>query len=210
MPDESDDVGRGEVPLMTPPPRSPGRVADVPPHPPHVCLLGPDAEVMEADGAPDVVEGGGHGAGRSCPDDVRTLCLITTGAHLYLTIPTLMPTSRRLKPWFCSPARPLVVDFFPPLTEMDSPTETDVTITSASGAAKEILSSALNNLRKTALSEQEGQSKLFFPNGIELVSITVQVATVKVEFEVAGEKGLREGISVVTDYQGEEVDEDLP
>ena len=67
---------------------------------------------------------------------------------------------------------------------------TDVAIASASSAAKELLSSALNELKNVLLARVKEQPRLFFPNGIELISITVKVSAVEVEFKAAGEKGI--------------------
>lgn len=84
---------------------------------------------------------------------------------------------------------------------MDDLTPTDARISSASSAAKDILSSALNNLKGAALSDENGQPRLFFPEGIELIEITVEVAGVKVGFKVAGKEGFAEGSLMEQDHQ---------
>jgi hypothetical protein len=73
-------------------------------------------------------------------------------------------------------------------------------IASASSAAKELLTAALKDLKESALADdaklastdRDPAARLFFPNGIELISITVKVAPVEIEFKVAGEKGIKE------------------
>ena len=37
----------------------------------------------------------------------------------------------------------------------------------------------------------DGQPTLFFPNGIELIPITVEVGVMEVDVKVAGEKGVK-------------------
>src|SRR5262245_60497155 len=67
-------------------------------------------------------------------------------------------------------------------------------ITSAESEAKAILEAALDKLRTAVKPETPGaatEPRVFFPNGIELISITVSIGAVKVELKVAGEKGIK-------------------
>ena len=63
-----------------------------------------------------------------------------------------------------------------------------LTIATAKDAAKELLSAAFNELEKRAKPEAGEEPRLFFPNGIELIFIKLEVSGVKVEFKVAGAK----------------------
>lgn len=57
--------------------------------------------------------------------------------------------------------------------------------------AKELLSCALTELTKTTQTQIGETPRLFFPHGIELISITVNVLSkVVVEFKVAGAEGI--------------------
>lgn len=67
---------------------------------------------------------------------------------------------------------------------------TNVTIKSARDGAKELLSTALKEFEKTARAEEGEKPRLFFPNGIELISIIVRVSGVDVELKVAGKAGI--------------------
>jgi hypothetical protein len=68
---------------------------------------------------------------------------------------------------------------------------TDVTITSVKDAAKDVLSAAFAELAKRAEPQPGQKSIIFFPNGIELISFTLDVSGVKVEFKVAGAAGVK-------------------
>jgi hypothetical protein len=60
-----------------------------------------------------------------------------------------------------------------------------------SDAAKELLSSALSDLMKATQAQAGDTPRLFFPGGIELISITVDVLSkVKLVFKVAGAEGI--------------------
>lgn len=71
---------------------------------------------------------------------------------------------------------------------MNDPAQ-NATIEEARAAAKDILSSALNSLRDTAQSQEGERRRLFFPDGIGLVSISIKVSEVKVSLEVKEAKG---------------------
>jgi hypothetical protein len=71
------------------------------------------------------------------------------------------------------------------------PTMTYATITSAKDAAKEVLIATFDELGGKAEPKDKEKPRLFFPNGIELISITVDVSGIKVEIKVAGEKGVK-------------------
>lgn len=61
----------------------------------------------------------------------------------------------------------------------------------ASEAAKELLSSALSELKNVAETQPSATPRLFFPNGIELISITVKLLSdIDIVFKVAGAKGI--------------------
>ena len=61
---------------------------------------------------------------------------------------------------------------------------------SESRAAKELLSKGINDLKNIEKAQKDGDSRWFFPNGIELISIKVTVSKIDVEFKVAGAKGI--------------------
>src|SRR5690349_15697767 len=61
-------------------------------------------------------------------------------------------------------------------------------------ATRDVLGAVFNNLKDSATVKAEGQTRLFFPNGIELISVTLKVNAkdgVDVEVKVAGEKGIK-------------------
>lgn len=61
----------------------------------------------------------------------------------------------------------------------------------ASLAAKELLSSALAELKNVAETQASTTPRLFFPSGIELISITVRLLSdIDIIFKVAGAKGI--------------------
>lgn len=67
--------------------------------------------------------------------------------------------------------------------------ETDPTITASAGEAEKLLKTTLSELRAAAVADE--RERIFFPSGIELISITISVGqSVKLELKVAGEKGL--------------------
>ena len=68
--------------------------------------------------------------------------------------------------------------------------EPDASITSATSEATALLNAAFSDLAKTVGVKAAVEPRVFFPNGIELISITVSVSAVKVELKVAGEKGI--------------------
>ncbi|MDX1548684.1 MAG: hypothetical protein R3247_16930 [Rhodothermales bacterium] len=84
-------------------------------------------------------------------------------------------------------------------------TTTEEITASRASAAKELLSAALSELRTIAqeASASNAAPRLFFPNGIEVISLTVKVSEFfEVTFKIAGEKGvsgLVEGISAGPD-----------
>lgn len=70
--------------------------------------------------------------------------------------------------------------------------ETNVPITKAKLDPNQLLSTALKELKETVFDKERKDSRLFFPNGIELISITVRVDKyVDIELKVAGEKGIK-------------------
>jgi hypothetical protein len=73
---------------------------------------------------------------------------------------------------------------------MDDVGNTNVEITNAKDTASELLTSALNDLRNTCKVEEGEEPRLFFPNGIELISITLSVSKISLEFKVAGAAGI--------------------
>ena len=64
-------------------------------------------------------------------------------------------------------------------------------ITSAKEEAGELLSTALNELRKAAMAKDDEGKRLFFPNGIELISIGLTLKNITLEFKVAGAEGIK-------------------
>jgi hypothetical protein len=64
-------------------------------------------------------------------------------------------------------------------------------ITSTKESAKEIIQTAVTELAKYQKTEEGEKTRYFFPNGIELISITVDVSGIKVVITVAGEKGIK-------------------
>jgi len=72
--------------------------------------------------------------------------------------------------------------------------ETRGSIASGADEAKVLLVTALQEFRKAvaaATDETTAEPRVFFPNGIELISIKVTVSAVTVELKVAGEKGIK-------------------
>ena len=64
-------------------------------------------------------------------------------------------------------------------------------IVKASGSAAErMLTTAMKELRDSALSTQSEEGDKFFPNGIELIKLTISIGKVSIEFKIAGEKGV--------------------
>ena len=67
--------------------------------------------------------------------------------------------------------------------------ETTIQFTEAATLkAKELLTAALEELKKTVNSNDGDKLPEFFPDGIHLISINVAVANVKVDLKVAGSK----------------------
>ena len=61
-------------------------------------------------------------------------------------------------------------------------------------ATRDVLGAVFSNLKDSATVKAEGQTRLFFPNGIELISVTLKVNAkdgIDVEVKVAGEKGIK-------------------
>ena len=66
---------------------------------------------------------------------------------------------------------------------------TNVTKKPATDTAKELFSNALKELKIVAEAQDDDKPRVFFPNGIELISITVKLfSEVEIIFKVAGPK----------------------
>jgi len=81
--------------------------------------------------------------------------------------------------------------------ESETPATPDPVIVAASGQAQKLLAEAFRQLKGTGTAEAAAEpTRLFFPNGIELISVKVQAGLpakplVSVEPKIAGEKGLK-------------------
>jgi len=73
--------------------------------------------------------------------------------------------------------------------------ESEVSQTSVSDLTKpvqDLLDGILTKLKETAAIKGPAQAPLFFPNGIELIQVTVKVGPADVEVTIAGPKEVRE------------------
>ena len=66
----------------------------------------------------------------------------------------------------------------------------DPSIGEVEKSANSVLSSIFDNLKANATVLGDQQPRLFFPNGIELITITVKIGTIDIELEIAGAKGI--------------------
>ena len=67
-------------------------------------------------------------------------------------------------------------------------------VAAAENSTKQILSAVFDNLKTNAGVKVDGPVRLFFPNGIELISVIVKVNVqdgIDIEVKVAGEKGVK-------------------
>ena len=63
----------------------------------------------------------------------------------------------------------------------------DPPIGDVENSANSVLSSIFNNLKANAtVLVDQPTPRLFFPNGIELITITVKIGTIDIELEIAG------------------------
>lgn len=73
------------------------------------------------------------------------------------------------------------------------------TVKDVSGAVQDLIGNLVSNLtsndKPRPMAEKDAEPRLFFPNGIELIDVTVSVAGVNVHVEVAGANG-RKGLQV--------------
>ena len=70
--------------------------------------------------------------------------------------------------------------------------KTNATSTKAKEDANELLKTAFKELKETVLDSRGEDPRLFFPNGIELISITLNVVKyVEIEFKIAGAAGIK-------------------
>lgn len=70
--------------------------------------------------------------------------------------------------------------------------KTNAPITKAKQDPNQLLSTALKELKQTVFDKERQDPRLFFPKGIELISITVKVDKyVDVELKVAGAEGIK-------------------
>lgn len=58
-------------------------------------------------------------------------------------------------------------------------------------AVQRLMAHTVSELKANAVTQPAGESRLFFPNGIELISIVVKVGPADVELTIAGEKGAK-------------------
>lgn len=63
-------------------------------------------------------------------------------------------------------------------------------ITDAQQTAINVLNAAFTNLKQDGTAKSDAP-RLFFPNGIELISITVKLTPVEVTLEIAGAAGIK-------------------
>jgi hypothetical protein len=66
----------------------------------------------------------------------------------------------------------------------------DPPIGDVENSAKAVLSNLFDNLKGNAAVLADQQTRLFFPNGIELIMITVKIGTIDIELKIAGAKGI--------------------
>jgi hypothetical protein len=83
-----------------------------------------------------------------------------------------------------------------PMSDVPSRSEADPGIIEASAAAQELLGHAFDRLEKAGNvpADATGRARLFFPNGIELIHVKVQLGSpdrplVSAELKIAGERG---------------------
>lgn len=69
----------------------------------------------------------------------------------------------------------------------DSPKEEGALVSAAADQARDILGRVFRELQESGAGD--GEPRLFFPSGIGLIEVTVEIAPVKVSLRVAGEKG---------------------
>lgn len=74
---------------------------------------------------------------------------------------------------------------------MSDQTSSQAVVEASGSAAERMLATAMKELRDSTLTAQGEAADKFFPNGIELIQLTVSVGNVSIEFKVAGEKGLK-------------------
>src|SRR5271166_3114348 len=58
-------------------------------------------------------------------------------------------------------------------------------------SVQQLLQKMLTDLKGAAAAKGAGEARLFFPNGIELISLVVKVGPADVEVTIAGEKGVK-------------------
>ena len=61
-------------------------------------------------------------------------------------------------------------------------------------STRQVLAAVFENLKSNAAVKADGTTRLFFPNGIELISVIVKVNVkdgIDVELKIAGEKGIK-------------------
>src|SRR5262245_13799203 len=65
-------------------------------------------------------------------------------------------------------------------------------------STRQVIAALFENLKTNAGVPADGSTRLFFPNGIELISVIVKVNVkdgVDIEVKVAGEKGVKSAVS---------------
>jgi hypothetical protein len=58
-------------------------------------------------------------------------------------------------------------------------------------AVQQLLQKTLTDLKGSVATHAAGEPRLFFPNGIELISVVVKIGPADVEVTIAGEKGIK-------------------
>ena len=67
----------------------------------------------------------------------------------------------------------------------------ELRVNDLTAAVQSLLQKIIAELKSTASAEKAGEERLFFPHGIELISLTVKVPPADVELTIAGEKGIK-------------------
>lgn len=71
------------------------------------------------------------------------------------------------------------------------PTGDEITVAAQSDEAQKLLAKAFGELKRAVSTTSAAGDTLFFPNGIEVISLTIKVARYfEITFKVAGEKGV--------------------
>jgi hypothetical protein len=74
------------------------------------------------------------------------------------------------------------------MSEHQSPS---IAASDVTDAVQSLLQKILTDLKGSATAAAAGEPRLFFPNGIELISVVAKVGPADVEVKIAGEKGIK-------------------